>query len=344
MNSIAFGMKRRTLVLRIGDHWFLRHVRDLYEALTTRYTTSDQPRGIMSVFPSHLSSPFWFREQIVEKDLAYYLKDNESNIAFNQQLDNDAELKIYIAGHCRAGSSTLHSLETNEALHFELGVEALAAKLHSIFTKMGAKPTITSPIKISLICCEAASGSYFLTKKDAFATQLLEQLHALGHQHILVKARELSVSAPLWGHKHTAGKKEHFYLDENHTIYHVQKENDLRFIALKVLKQCHARTKVAKKQDYLEQCIQRIQSIGYTTNTSQLDALKTIIQEASQTEEIKQYQYGTAWFMKLFGLKSNTENALEQLHQVLEARTDTYNTLVERLPHDDMTTSQLRPV
>lgn len=324
-------MKRRTLVLRIGDHWFLRHVRDLYETLTSKYTTSDQPRGIMSIFPSHLPSPFWFREKELDGNLACYLKDTESKKAFHKTLEEEAELKIYLAGHGSAGLSKLYSLETTANLFFQLEVQVIAKKLHTIFENIAVKPTAAKPVKISLICCEAASGSVINDKKDAFATQLLEQLHALGHQHILVKARELSVSAPLFGKKHTEGKKEHFYLDGNHTIYHVEKEHDLRYISLNRIKKCHTHTRVREKQEYLEYCIRQIERLGYPTQQQQIEALKQIISEALAHEAIKSFRYGTGWFMRLFGLKSNTEHTLQQLQEQLTERIETYTPLIENI-------------
>lgn len=324
-------MKRRTLVLRIGDHWFLRHVRDLYETLTSKYTTADQPRGIMSIFHKDMKSPFWSREKEVDGNMASYFKDAESKKAFSQALDDDAELKLYIAGHSSAGCSKLQSLETNQSLMFEIGAQSVAAKLDKIFKALQVKPTAAKPIKISLICCEAASGVGFGNKKSAFAAKLLMYLHELGHKHILVKARELSVSAPIFGVKQTAGKKEHFYLDGNHKIYHVEKQNDLRLMTLNVIKKCHTNTSVNNKQKYLEYCISQINKLGYTTEKEQIGALKKIISDALKNEDIKSYRYGTAWFMKLFGIKSNTEKSIQKLHDRLAERSDTYSTLVDEV-------------
>ncbi|WP_058533696.1 hypothetical protein [Legionella saoudiensis] len=324
-------MKRRTLVFRVGDHWFLRNVRDLYETLTSKYTTADQPRGIMSIFPNRMSSPFWFREKESFENLACYLKDNQSKKAFHDTMEEDAELKVYLAGHCYAGSSDLFSLETNEALFFQLEVQTIAKRLHQTFQDIGVKPTAAKPIKISLICCEAASGSNHYGRKDAFATQLLEHLHALGHQHILVKARELSVSAPIFGKKYTAGKKEHFYLDGNHNIYHVEKTNDLRYICLNQIKKCHTNTRVREKQEYLEHCIRQIEELGYPTQQQQIEALKQIISQALEQDAVKSFRYGTGYVMRFLGRQSNTELVLKELREMLEKRTEVYTPLVENI-------------
>jgi hypothetical protein len=315
-------MKRRVLVIRIGDHWFLRHVRDLYEALTSKYTSGDQPRGIMSIFPKDMPSPFWFRKKQEGIDnLSYYLKDKESERAFSQVLNEDTELKIYIAGHCAPGCSVLQSLETDSKLIFELQVQTIANNLHELFIKTKVNPTAAKPIKISLISCYAASSG---DGRDAFAVQLLEQLHILGHQHILVKARETSVTAPIFGKKHTEGKKEHFYLDAE-TIYQIEKKDDLRNLVLKTIKQCHSKTKVSCKKAYLESCLNQIEKIGYPTTVEQITSLKNIITKASTSAEIQEYQYGTGWFMRLFNLQSNTEKILRQLERELETKNDLYS-------------------
>lgn len=315
-------MKRRVWVIRIGDHWFLRHVRDLYETLTSKYSSSDQPRGIISVFPKDMPSPFWFRKkQNGVDDLAYYLKDKESERSFSETLNEDTELKIYIAGHCSKGFSTLLSLETDSKLIFSVQVQTIARQLHELFIQTKINPTVAKPIKISLISCYAATGGY---GHDAFAVQLLEQLHTLGHKHILVKAREKSVSAPIFGKKYTSGKKEHFYLDAT-TIYQIEKENDLRNLVLKTIKLCHSKTKVASKRAYLESCLNKIEEIGYPDKLEQVAALKAIIEEASTNVEVQKYQYGTGWFMRLFNLQSNTEKLLKNLENEISNRTELYS-------------------
>ncbi|USQ13638.1 hypothetical protein J2N86_13305 [Legionella lytica] len=315
-------MKRRVWVIRVGDHWFLRHVRDLYETLTSTYSSSDQPRGILSVFPKEMPSPFWFRKQQKGVDnLACYLKDRESERSFSEILNEDTDLKIYIAGHCSKGSSTLQSLETDIKLIFDVQVQTIARQLHELFLKTQVNPTVAKPIKISLISCYAATPG---DGKDSFAVQLLEQLHRLGHEHILVKAREEAVSAPIFGKKYTSGKKEHFYLDTA-TIYQVEKKNDLHNLVLKTLKSCHSKTKVSSKRAYLESCLEEIEKIGYPSKEEQITALKTIIAKASSNAEVQQYQYGTGWFMRLFNLQSNTAKTLKHLENELNDRADLYS-------------------
>ena len=170
--------KRRTLVVRIGDHWFLRHFRDLYETLTSKHTTKDQPRGIKSIYNlSELPKiPRFFDKKKFEVDGNYYcisyFKDKESEIAFEKKLDEDAELKIYLAGHGSPGGWGLSSLE--ESIDFFMSVQVIAVKLHEILSKIEVKPTANHPIKISLIACYAASKS---EENDAFAVQLLEELN-----------------------------------------------------------------------------------------------------------------------------------------------------------------------
>lgn len=315
-------MKRRTWIIRVGDHWFLRHVRDLYETLASKYTTRDQYRGIQSIFSSNLRSPFWFREQVLLPNNLYtsYLKDNESRRSFSEPLDNHTELKIYIAGHCGAGMNSLFSLETSNELNFALPVQDMAAHLDSLFRQVDANPTADKPIKISMVACSSGLGTPF---RESLSVQLLEELHRLGHQHILIKAPEGSISAPIFGKKIVEGRKIHYYLGQG-TIYFTEKANDLRKMALKVLKVCHTNTHVEAKRRYLEGCMSRINDLGYTTGALQLNQLKDIIRGASQANEVKEYRYGTAFFMRFFGMRSQTEKALQELSQSLANREDNY--------------------
>lgn len=320
-------IRRRTLVIRVGDHWFLRYIRDLYETLISKYTSNGEHKGIMSIFPKRQSSPFWFRKKttysspsdenmtesekcnreffVKSKDeLAIYLKNKASALAFSQPMDEATDLKIYIAGHCSKNSDKLYSLETSQRRWFTINVVAIAQHLDSVFKTIKVKSSGARPIKISLIACEAAAG--LPNKADCFAVKLLTELHRLGHQHILVKARDESVSAPFFGKKFTSGKKEHFYLNED-TIFQVEKDNDVRMLALKTLKKCKERTYVQKKKERLEKCIQEIGCLGYK---SQNKEIMNIIQVTKNSDEVKQYRDGTAWFMRFFNKPSNTEACL----------------------------------
>ncbi|KTD00982.1 hypothetical protein Lgee_0887 [Legionella geestiana] len=316
-------MKRRTWIIRVGDHWFLRHIRDLYETLASKYTTRDQHRGIQSIFRANLRSPFWFRESVPLQNNLHtsYFKDNESRRSFSELLDTTTELKIYIAGHCDAGMNYLRSLETTNELDFTITAHDMAAHLNDLFRRVEANPTADKPIKISMIACSSGQKTAF---RESFSVQLLEELHQLGHQHILIKAPEGSISAPIFGIKMVEGRKFHYYLGEG-TIYSTEKANDLRKMALKVFKVCHTNTHVDAKRQYLEERMSQIKNLGYTTTVEQLNQLKDIIQVASQAAEVKEYRYGTGFFMRFFGIRSQTEKALQELSQSLAHRENTYN-------------------
>lgn len=320
-------MKKRTLIIRVGDHWFLRYFRDLYETLASKYTTSDQPRGILSIFPDEMPSPFWFRKKTLDGGLAFYYKDTKSVRAFSEKLENDTQLKIYIAAHSAIGSENFYSLEPGKP--FALPAEAIAGILFQKLKDLDVKPSAINPIKISLIACYAAQGRDGLG--DSLAVKLLEELHKLGLNHILVKAREKSVSAPIFGIKSTSGKKEHFYLAD-HTIYHTEKEHDLRRQVLKVIKHCYEKTGVAEKKVYLASCLQAIDSMGYTSEKEQIAQLKRIVDDARQNVAVKQYKDGTGWFMRFFNIQSNTEKSLNQLNECLSTASNEGYDVVEHLP------------
>lgn len=327
-------MKRRTWIIRVGDHWFLRNIRDLYETLASKYTTRGQSRGIQSLFTNNQPSPFWFRDRvdlrgnIPEPSPHYvsYLKDQESRRSFNEPLeDANTELKLYIAGHCTAGSGNLSSLETTRELDLQISAPDMAKHLHGLFTTAHANPTADKPIKISLVACE--SGRHRLGPNswdEPFAVQLLEQLHRLGHQHILIKAPTGSVSAPFFGVKSTEGRKKHFYLGEG-IIYCTDKSNDLRKMVLKVLKACHTNTHVEAKREYLEGRMNAIGNLGYTTSVDQVAQLKALVREASEAAVVKEFGTGRGAFRRFFNTRSRTETALQELVTTLEARTETYH-------------------
>lgn len=81
---------------------------------------------------------------------------------------------------------------------------------------------------------------------------------------------------------------------------------------------------VEAKRRYLEGCMSHINDLGYTTGALQLNQLKDIIRGASQANEVKEYRYGTAFFMRFFGMRSQTEKALQELSQSLANREDSY--------------------
>ncbi len=324
-------MQRRTLVIRVGDHPFLRHVRDLYETLTSKYTSRKQPRGIASVFPAEIKAPFFFRKKgrSVE-NFVPYLKDKQSQKAFNEPLDENTELKIYIAGHSSSGGDNLSSLEVKNDLFFRIKVQTVARILHDNLSRLNVQPSAQRPVKISLICCYAAQGFIPGDRSTAFAARLLSELHTLGHNHILVKARDESVSAPFFGKKYTSGGKGHFYLADQ-TIYHVEKDNDLRKQVLKVLKKCQSKTNITAKADYLGSCINSIGELGYSEE-DQKTQLRNILVEAKAEAVVGEFKYGTGWFMKIFNKKSNTETQIDKLINKIDGddKSTAYN-MVPRL-------------
>jgi hypothetical protein len=326
-------MKRRTWIIRVGDHWFLRNIRDLYETLASKYTTRGQPRGIQSIFKARLPSPFWFRDEVPfstnlpnsTDSYVSYLKDNESRRSFNRPLDANTELKLFIAGHCDSGFDSLHSLETTTELDFQISARDMAKHLHALFNQVEANPTADKPIKISMVACFSGQGrsAYNGSWHEPFAVQLLEQLHSLGCKHVLIKAPTGSISAPIFGIRSVEGRKMHFYLGDG-VIYSTEQANDLRKMALKVLKLCHTNTRVSAKREFLEDRMKAISNLGYTTSANQVAQLKTIIREASQSEQVKKYRDGTGAFMRFFNIRSQTETALRELDTTLETRTETY--------------------
>lgn len=283
-------MQRRTLVMFVGENWFFNHVSSLFEKLSDKYTSENQPSGILSLFKkSKLSHYNDNQPQEIVPDLHEYLHDDQSIDAFNAPLDEDTELKMYVVGHGCSGCHSLASLDKSKAMIFRINVQMLASRLHALFNQIKVAPTAASPIKISLIVCGGAMNHP--TRGNSFAIRLLEELSLLGHNHIMVKAYENRVVAIF--DKLTLGKIVHFYLIDK-KIYRIDKQLDLRKQVLKILKYNNASV---DSTDYLNECINQFTAMGFSKN-DQLAFLQAILAEkklpqgiATQMQELHQ-KYG----------------------------------------------------
>lgn len=197
------------LVIRVGDNTFLRNVHDLYEGPAHQYTSEDNKRGIVSIFPSQHEFAHLIPSKIAkkqhedftvsgetsvilndEKDTAkqawiqlsqtsMYYKDKDSYEAFNTQIDDKTRLKIYLAGHCKENGTYLQSLEFTDRL-FNLDYMDIANSLDAIFKKKFSDGKAKN-VEISLIACMAGAGNH------SFAERLLQALTDKGHD-VIIKA------------------------------------------------------------------------------------------------------------------------------------------------------------
>lgn len=90
---------------------------------------------------------------------------------------------------------------------------------------------------------------------------------------------------------------------------------------LKTIKSCHSQTKAPSKRAYLERCLKQIEDIGYPHEADQINALKALIAAAACHADVRQYEYGTGWFMRLFNSPSSAEKALKRLENELNDKT-----------------------
>lgn len=323
-------MRKRTWVIRIGEHWFLRNIRDLYERLALKHSSKYEPRGIQSLYPDNLDSPFWFRNRIdlLENNpdaesfrqryrstgYVSYFKDEHSAWSFQSELPENTQLNLYLVARHHAGTGTLSSLDVSSSYRFSIDFDFISRYIDRLFKQVQVKPTKKQPLMITLVAMETASRHHL---NLPFAVQLLKSLHARNNQHIMLKAPQGTVQAPWWGKKMPANNTQHFYLG-NQTIYRIAKSQDWRFRALKVLARCKANTRVREKKDYLKTCIQEVSSIGYITRADKLNRLKALIQSASTDEHIQSFRYGTGFLMRFFNRRSRTEIALKQLAREIQ--------------------------
>ena len=279
-------MSRRIWVIRVGDHFFLRKISDLYESLTTRYTEGKQPRGILSLFPNDVESPLVNKKKYVstEAGITAYIKDEESSLSFEEDIPEETDLKIYIAGHGHKESCSQNGLSSLEAhiendyrLDFRLSPATLAEQLDSLLKKVKIRSTAVRPITISLIACYATRE---FDKENTFAYKLLTELTKKNYSHILIKARAGLTPAPLFGKKPTSATKEHFYSDGTE-FYHVNKNNDFRWHALKMIKKCEPLT--TEEKSAVSTLLSMIEAMGYKINVEEMHALQNRLKTYNAT-------------------------------------------------------------
>lgn len=234
-------MQRRTLVMVVGDNWFLNRVCGVFERMSAKYCSEQQPAGVLSLFPETTAA--------------------EWQHAFQEPLTPNTELKIYLVGHGYRGSETLASIDQERKKRFRINVQVIAAHLHELFTQMAVVPSSACPVKISLVTCGGATSDPLFG--NALAIRLLQALSAHGCNHLLVKAYEKKVLLPVIFKKLTNGHKVHFYLEDN-TIYRIDKDKDVRKQILKVCKQNSLQAGIAQiatikfsAEDY-EQMLQEV--------------------------------------------------------------------------------------
>ncbi|STX27951.1 Uncharacterised protein [Legionella beliardensis] len=203
------------LIVRVGDHVFLRNVYDLYEGLASKHTTQDNKRGIVQLFPADDSliakkiaaNPHDDFDTIGEDTLvvnesstameefgqiAMYYKDKDSIEAINTNISDNTRLKIYVAGHCDYGSTTLQSLEVGGRT-FNIDYKDIAQALDNIFARKFPDGKAKN-VEISLIACHAGAKSH--KGEPAFAELLLQELAEKGHD-VIIKASTEPRAAPI---------------------------------------------------------------------------------------------------------------------------------------------------
>lgn len=323
-------MRRRTWIIRIGDHWFLRNIRDVYESIASRYTSRNEPRGIQSLYPDSLDSPFFWRYRValLENNLqassysqrfpssgyVTYYKDELSAFSFDHPLAHDTQLHLFLVGEFQSSAQALNSMERSSDYHFSIDNGFIVRYLDVLLRQVQLKPTRQQPLNITLVASHTAS---YLKEQAPFALHFLRALHSRGYRHVMVCAPSGQIAAPYWGKSLQTGEKVHFYL-ANHTIYRIAKEKDWRARAIKVLTQCMLKTRVPEKKVFLEACIQEVSSLGYITRCDKLNRLKSCLRAASENHLIKLYAYGTKGFMRFFNCRSRSETKLKDLVRAIE--------------------------